>query len=156
MTRNFAQYWCCFIYILQELWLLVCILEVGQPHWISPKMNNIMGLFTLLAVSLVRYSPSHRVDRVLGFFSSRPNWDSTTPSLWPGCCVPPHLVPRGGATLTCGRGGGVPIRTGRETLWYSTIYNLHVLYCTWLEFTDAIRGAGARSAPFFVFKSLKK
>ncbi len=42
----------------------------------------------------------HRVDRVLGFFCSRPNWDSPTPSP-PGECAPPF-----------GPGGG---RRGRHT-----------------------------------------
>ncbi len=67
-----------------------------------------MGLFALFAVSLVRYSPSHRVDRVLGFFSSRPNWDSPTPSPWPSGCFStpqPPLVPRGGPHSLAGEGG---------------------------------------------------
>jgi hypothetical protein len=44
----------------------------------------------------------HRVDRVLGFFSSRPNWDSPTPSP-ADKCAPPPLVP-GGDPLACGKG----------------------------------------------------
>ncbi len=43
----------------------------------------------------------HRVDRVLGFFSSRPNWDSPTPST-PSVCAPPRFG-GGGGTLACGR-----------------------------------------------------
>jgi hypothetical protein len=65
----------------------------------------------------------HRVDRVLSFFSSRPNWDSSTPL---GECVPP-LWSRGEGTLACRRGGGgVPIPTRGLTLWYSrcTVYVL--------------------------------
>ncbi len=46
----------------------------------------------------------HRVDRVLSFLSSRPNWDSTTPS-HAGECVPPQWF-RGEGTLACGRGEG--------------------------------------------------
>ncbi len=167
VTRNFAHYWCCFIYILQEFWLLLCILEVGQPHWISPKMNNIMGLFTLLAVSLVRYIPSHRVDRVLGFFSSRPNWDSTTPSPWPGRCVPlpplwfreggPHSLAGEVVGSQFGRGERHYGTLGRYMYFVDPVFQQSTCsYSTWLEFTAAIRGAGARSAPFFVFKSLKK
>ncbi len=52
----------------------------------------------------------HRVDRLLGFFSSRPNRDPPTPSPT-GDCVPPPLVP-GGHTRACGEGWGrVTIRT---------------------------------------------
>ncbi len=49
-----------------------------------------------------------RVDRVLGFFSSRPNWYSRIPSP-AGECVPSRLVQSAqgeGYTLACGRGGG--------------------------------------------------
>ncbi len=75
---------------------------------------------------------------MLGFFSSRLNWDSPTPTPADEC-VP--LWFGGGDTLargrggpswnegtdtmvsgahSCGRGGGrVPIRTRRQTLWYS-------------------------------------
>jgi hypothetical protein len=49
---------------------------------------------------------SHRVDRRLGFFSSRPNWDPPPPH--PQANVsPPPLVPGGGGggnTLACRRG----------------------------------------------------
>ncbi len=38
--------------------------------------------------------PGHRVDRVSGFFSSRPNWDSPTPHLQAGECVPPRDIQR--------------------------------------------------------------
>ncbi len=61
----------------------------------------------------------HRVDRVLSFFSSRPNWDSPTPS-HASMCVPP---PCSGGEHTRLRervgGGGVPIRTRGQTLLYS-------------------------------------
>ncbi len=62
----------------------------------------------------------HRVDRVQSFFSSRPNWDSPTPSHAGECvvCTPFPLVP--GGTLSCGWGGGRgPNRTRGQTLWYS-------------------------------------
>jgi hypothetical protein len=62
--------------------------------------------------------PSHRVDRVLSFFSCRRNLDSPIPST-AGECSPPHLWIRRG-TLACGRGdGGVPIPRRGHTLWYS-------------------------------------
>jgi hypothetical protein len=50
--------------------------------------------------SYIRYC--HRVDRALGFFSSRPNWDPPTPSPL-GECVP-YLWFRGGHA--CGRVSG--------------------------------------------------
>jgi hypothetical protein len=45
----------------------------------------------------------HRVYRVQGFFSSRPNWDFPTPS-HAGECVPSSFD-SGGDTLMYGRGG---------------------------------------------------
>ncbi len=47
------------------------------------------------------------VDRVLGFFSSSPNWDSPTPSP-AGECVLPSFGSGGGDTLTGGEGVGGP------------------------------------------------
>ncbi len=52
----------------------------------------------------------HRVDRVLSFFSSRPNWDSPTPS-HAGEGGPPHFGSGGG-------GGGGHTRL-RERGWGS-------------------------------------
>ncbi len=55
-----------------------------------------------------------RVDRVLSFFSTRPNWDSS------GVCVPPLWFRLPGGTYSlAGEGVGVPIRTRGRTLWYS-------------------------------------
>jgi hypothetical protein len=54
----------------------------------------------------------HRVDRVLSFLSSRPNWDSPTPSSAGECVSSPPLVPGE-------RGWAVPILTRGQTLWYS-------------------------------------
>ncbi len=47
----------------------------------------------------------HRVDRVLGFFSSRPNWDPQPPH--PQASVPPPILwfPEGRDKLACGTGG---------------------------------------------------
>ncbi len=52
---------------------------------------------------------SHRVDRVLDFFSSRPNWDNPTPTPAGECVLSPALVPwegGGGNKLASGRGVG--------------------------------------------------
>jgi hypothetical protein len=53
---------------------------------------------------------THRVDSVLGFFSSRPNWDPPPTPSPAGECVP-HPFGSGGPggegdTLACCRGGG--------------------------------------------------
>ncbi len=81
-----------------------------------------------------RQAPSnHSTDlvRVLGFFSSRRNWDPSTLST-AGKRAPP-LVP-GRSTLACGRGGrGVLIATRGHTLWYTTY-----IYSTfWITITTA-------------------
>jgi hypothetical protein len=64
----------------------------------------------------------HRVDRVPGFFSSRPNWDPCTPSP-SGECVLPFGSERGGHTRLRERGWGVPIRTREQTPWYFIVSN---------------------------------
>ncbi len=61
---------------------------------------------------------THRVGRVLSFFSSRRNWDSPNPSPACECASPPRFWGRG--TLACERGvGRVPIPTRGHRLWYS-------------------------------------
>ncbi len=60
----------------------------------------------------------HRVDRVLGFFSSRPNWDPPLPHTQKSV-YPPPFGSGGGGTLACGwgGGGGGPIQARGQTLW---------------------------------------
>ncbi len=73
----------------------------------------------------------HRVNRVLGFLSSRPNWD------------PPHplnrrwVCPFGtrGDTLAYRIGGGWGPNTRGQTLWYSTYIS-----CTLISFISPIGG----------------
>ncbi len=48
------------------------------------------------------------VDRVLGFFSSSPNWDSPTPPPAGECVLPFFGSGGGGYTLTGGEGVGGP------------------------------------------------
>ncbi len=55
-------------------------------------------------------TPNHRVDRVPGFFSSRPNWD-TPPLTRRRVHVPPSLWFQGMHTKSERGGEGVPIRT---------------------------------------------
>jgi hypothetical protein len=72
--------------------------------------------------SCVKFENSfHRVDRVLGSFSSRPNWDSPTPSP-AGKCAPPPLVPGGTHSLE-GEGLGDPnYNEGTDTVVLSGHY----------------------------------
>jgi hypothetical protein len=53
-----------------------------------------------------------QIDRVLGFFSSRPNWDPIT-----------FGSGGGGAHSPAGEGVGreVPVRTRGQTMWYSSV-----------------------------------
>jgi hypothetical protein len=68
------------------------------------------------------FSHDHRVYRVPGFLSSRPNW--LPPPIHPQASIafspPPPLVPGGGTHSLAGEGtgGGEPIRRKRQTLWY--------------------------------------
>jgi hypothetical protein len=63
---------------------------------------------------------THKVDWVPSFFFSRPKWDHPTPLTRRRVCVSPSFG-SGGYTLAGGRedGGGVPIPTRGQTLWYS-------------------------------------
>jgi hypothetical protein len=70
-------------------------------------------------VEMIEHTRQQREDRVLGFFFSRMNWDPPPPSP-AGECVPPFgSGGGGGAHSLAGEGGGVPIRTRGQTLWYS-------------------------------------
>ncbi len=81
---------------------------------------------------------NHRVDRVLGFFSSRPNWDPPMHFLTHTPVCPPPPVSGGG--LAGGRGGGGS-QFGRDdrhcgtlgtvVLWYSR-------YCGTVGFLSGI------------------
>ncbi len=96
---------------------------------IEKKKENLKGRegtwssATCASVQLSEWlkDPAHRVDRVLIFFSSRPNWD----------LPPPPLVPRGGGdTLACGRGrgGGGGSQFGRGDRHCGTLgYNYFVI-----------------------------
>jgi hypothetical protein len=82
-------------------------------------------------------SYKHRVDRVLGSFSSRPNWDPPPPPHPQVSVHPLWFREGGGGTLPCGRGGGVvwwtavssvgrqsvDIHTGREKVRQMTSWH---------------------------------
>jgi hypothetical protein len=80
-----------------------------------------------MAHVLHRHPPSHRVDRVLGFFSSRPNWRIRTPPPSPSrpqaSVSPPFGWGVGGGRYTthsiAGEWVGGPIPTRGQTFWYS-------------------------------------
>jgi hypothetical protein len=62
----------------------------------------------------------HIVNRVLGFFYSRPNWDPPPLPQPAGECVLHFGL--GGGTIACGRGGGwAPIWSRGQTLWCSYV-----------------------------------
>ncbi len=67
----------------------------------------------------------HRVDRMLGFFSSRMNWEPPPLHLTPGECVPPPFGSGGGGggTHSLAEDGVVGsqcgLRTRGQTQWYS-------------------------------------
>ncbi len=82
--------------------------------WGGNTVNNCLitddTLYNFFLIGL-----TNRVDRVLSFFSSRPNWD---PHILTRrrVCPPLPLVGGGGSREGV---GGVPIRTRGQTLWYS-------------------------------------
>ncbi len=77
-------------------------------HPTPPKLSSFHQLTHILRPCPLppRYlfDPAHRVDGVLGFFSSRPNWDSSTPSP-EGEFAPPPLGSGRGTQSFAGGGG---------------------------------------------------
>jgi hypothetical protein len=61
------------------------------------------NLIFILSYHWIHITVHHRVDRVLGFFSSRPNWDYPTPSQQTSLSPPPP-VGSGGHTRLRKRG----------------------------------------------------
>ncbi len=83
------------------------------PHYFGQNAAN----FRFLLFFNDNY---HRVDRVLSFFSCRPNWDSSPAHPQRRRVCPPLLCFRRVTHSLGGEGGGgVPIPTRRQTLWYS-------------------------------------
>ncbi len=88
----------------------------------SPRANSI-------SAQKKKHLQVHRVNRVLGFFSSRPNWDP--PPLNRRWVCPPFSTR--GDTLAYRRGGGLGPNTRGQTLWYSryiscTLAKFHIAY----------------------------
>jgi hypothetical protein len=76
---------------------------------------------TVSLPSFFKYSASHRVDRVLGFSSSHPNWNKLShPLTRRRVCPSTRLAPGGDVHTRLGEmRWGVPIPTRGKTLWYS-------------------------------------
>ncbi len=111
----------------------------------SPLQIQCKNLQTVMkSLSIVFNSLRHRVDRVLGFFSSLPNWDPPTHSS-PGECVPLPLV-KGGTHSLAGE-WGVPIRTRGQTLCYSRYEYTVYLLC-------GLRGNICKQSPFDVIQEV--
>jgi hypothetical protein len=87
------------------------------------------NLIFILSYLWIHITVHHRVDRVLGFFSSRPNWDSPMHSLTRRRVFPPSLWFRGRDTRLRESEWGVPIQTRGQTLWYTLYIRMYfVLY----------------------------
>ncbi len=107
-------------------------LEKGQPvngatcHGIT--WSNIWCFYVnRVDTKATVFRVGHRVYRVPGFFSSRPNWVPPNPHPQGSVLLPP-LGPRGGDTLGCGKGEPIPTKgqtTGRQlrTL-FSVLYRI--------------------------------
>jgi hypothetical protein len=101
-----------------------CLRNVkGRTHESGGRVGR--NSFSLLFYGFKMKRQERRVDRVLGFFSSRPNWNPPPPHPQASVSPPPFGSGGGGwggagDTLPCRRrGGGVPIRTRGQILWYS-------------------------------------
>jgi hypothetical protein len=76
--------------------------EAGGGTLLSLGINSISILLVFLDVLLFCL-----LDRILGFFSSRPNWDPPPPPSPSGQCVPSPFIP-GGTRSLAGEGVGGP------------------------------------------------
>jgi hypothetical protein len=75
-------------------------------------------------LSTLQYTPDHKVYRVPGFLSSRPNGSPHPLSTYRECCSPPPLGPRGRYTRLRERGWvGDPVPPMGQTFWYSRYTN---------------------------------
>jgi hypothetical protein len=111
-------------------WFYKSVSRLDQPHT-EGRLRKIDNFLTRQRESLVLYKSIkthcphpilHRVDRVLGFFSSRPNWNTPTSSPVGESAPYPPVLPGEGHTRLWERewgGRGVSIRTRGQTLWYS-------------------------------------
>jgi hypothetical protein len=95
--------------------------------------NSVINFDAILAPFFIQHSRhicsvgTHRVDRVLSFFSCRWNWARTREYNWIAgerATPTPLLVPERGTHSLAWGGGGVPKRTWGKTLLYSRYITL--------------------------------
>ncbi len=92
----------------------------------------------------------HRVDRVLGFFSSRPNWFGHPPPPHPQVSVSPPLWFRGKDRLACGRGSvGSQIGWGDRHYGNLGLCILSLFGLDWRQLICIWRFCWCRSVIFF-------
>ncbi len=84
--------------VRKKLLLLISRIHKGIKHFLA----DLAEPFFRISLLALLYTVEHRVDRVLGFFSSRPNWKPPTPSPAGECAPPPRF--REEDTLACGKG----------------------------------------------------
>jgi hypothetical protein len=114
--------------------ILMILINQRQPPITLETPHVYSGAINLFVYFVLYKSPAiplyHRVDRVLGFFSSRPHWNSPTPSP-AGECVPPPFGWGGGAHSLAGEWlGESQFRRGDRHCSTLGIYVLFALYCT--------------------------
>jgi hypothetical protein len=96
--------------------------RTSNVHMLTYDFNNVCPQLstTIFLKFFHAYSNSrqHRVNRVLGFFSSRPNWDQSPHP--PASMSPPLVGGGGGAHKLGGEGSGGPNSDeGTDTIGYS-------------------------------------
>ncbi len=84
-----------------------------QHLFLNIQLSSSCQLFELLCNVEEEYN--HRLDRVLGFFTSRPNWDPPPNPSLAGECSPPPLVFLGGTYSLAGGGVGVGSKSDEGT-----------------------------------------
>ncbi len=92
---------------------LYCRCGLAYPYdwkgFVGDKKNTSVGLLIYYSFMPSKQQKlNHRVDRVLGFFLSRPSWDPPSTPSPADECVPHPLWFRGWDTPECGRGVGGP------------------------------------------------
>jgi hypothetical protein len=94
-----------------------------------------------LLFSYLHYCTQSRKKRVLSFFSSRLNWDSSTPSPAGGCAsASPPLIKGEGHTRLWERRWEVPIPTRGQIL----LYFRYILVCTLWYYGNKLKGVECR------------
>jgi hypothetical protein len=87
-----------------------------RPSALASRTSTVAASWLYTACQ-VHESLTHRVDRVPGFLSSRPNRPPTSPAR--ECCSSPLWVQGGRHIRLRELGWGNPIPTKGQTLWYS-------------------------------------